>query len=313
MRPRIPLVVFLLGALAGIMFSTISAGDFAQHLDRQVHSIHCSILPGGAADVSGTSGCHVALMSPYSSFFTGLVWGGIPVALPGIALFAFFVYRGVALWLGGRQSDPTAVKFLVGISVVPLITSVVFGGIAVVELDALCKTCMGIYLSSLVCFGASLAMLWQFRRPRYALDDDDLPEDPDGSVDEVAPLDPIRHHLTGLAESGVFVALPLIAYVALAPDHGVYAGKCGQLFEVEDPYAVMVPIGQQTSGAEAIEVFDPLCPACAGSDQLSLLRELCGFTDISAPPLLCAAAGHAPCKAGRHRNYPARCASPGVA
>ena len=268
MRPRIPLLLFLLGALGGIVFSTISAGDFAQHLDRQVHSIHCSILPGGVADVSGTSGCHVALMSPYSSFLGGLVWGGVPVALPGIALFAFLLYRGLWLWLGRRQSDRTAVRFLVGMSALPVLTSLVFGGIALFELESLCKTCMGIYLSSFLCLGSALAMMWQFRRSRYDLDDGDLPDD-DAFIDEDAPppLDPGRHFLGGFAESGVFVMVPLVAYIVLAPDHGVYTGQCGELKTVDDPYGVMVPLGQQTSGVEAIEVFDPLCPACAGFER----------------------------------------------
>ncbi len=261
MKPRIPLLTFLLGALGGIVFSAISAGDFAQHLDRQVHSIHCSILPGGAPDVTGSSGCHVALMSPYASFLDGVVWGGIPVALPGLALFAFLAYRALSMWFGQRQTDRTTALFLVGISAVPVLTSLVFGGIAIFELETLCKVCLGIYLSSFLCFGSALVLLTGTGRPAFTDEEDDE------ELDARPAVDPVRHHLTGLAESGVFVVLPLVAYVALAPDHSAYAGTCGELASTEDPYGVLVPLGQQTEGVDAIEVFDPLCPACAGFEK----------------------------------------------
>jgi uncharacterized membrane protein len=264
-KPRIPLILFLLGCVAGIVFATISAGDFAQHLDRQVHSIHCSILPGGAPDVSGSSGCHVALMSPYASFLKGVVWGGIPVALPGIALFVFMAYRAMSMWAGRRQSDRTSVVFLILISALPVLTSLVFGGIAIFELETLCKTCLGIYLSSFVCFGSALGLLVKSGKASYE-DEGAANEADDDPVARPAP-NPVLHHLTGLAESGVFVVVPLIAYVALAPDHSVYAGQCGTLTNPEDPYGVFVPLGQQTTGEEAIEVFDPLCPACAGFEK----------------------------------------------
>ena len=66
MRPLT--IVVLLAAAAGFGFSAVSTYDFAAHLDRQVHGIHCSFLPGlSEADASGHTGCHVTLMSPYSS------------------------------------------------------------------------------------------------------------------------------------------------------------------------------------------------------------------------------------------------------
>ena len=69
MRRQQPwLVVVLVGALVGLVFAGVSTYDFVQHLDRQVHSLHCSFIPG-VSHGTGESGCQVAMMSPYSSVF----------------------------------------------------------------------------------------------------------------------------------------------------------------------------------------------------------------------------------------------------
>jgi pimeloyl-ACP methyl ester carboxylesterase len=48
-KPRPFLVVVTASALAGLFFSAFSTYDFAQHLDRQVHGLHCSFIPGLAS------------------------------------------------------------------------------------------------------------------------------------------------------------------------------------------------------------------------------------------------------------------------
>ena len=53
----------LIGAVVGVVFAGVSTYDFVQHLDRQVHNLHCSFVPG--ISHSGESGCQVAMMSPY--------------------------------------------------------------------------------------------------------------------------------------------------------------------------------------------------------------------------------------------------------
>ena len=67
MRRQPWLGLVLLGAVVGVVFAAISTYDFVQHLDRQVHNLHCSFIP----DVShtGKSDCQVAMMNPYSSVF----------------------------------------------------------------------------------------------------------------------------------------------------------------------------------------------------------------------------------------------------
>src|SRR5882757_1671800 len=89
-RPPPWLVVVLAGAVIGVVFAAVSTYDFVQHLDRQVHTLHCSFIPG--ASHTGESGCQVAMMSPYSSVLRGRIWGGVPIALPALSVFAFLVF-----------------------------------------------------------------------------------------------------------------------------------------------------------------------------------------------------------------------------
>ena len=90
-------------------------------------------------------------MSPYSSFFRELLWGGIPISLWAMAVFAFLVYRtALMLWRG--HTSPGETKVLLAAAGLPVLTSVVFAAISVHELDALCKVCIGIYAASAICF-----------------------------------------------------------------------------------------------------------------------------------------------------------------
>src|SRR5688500_316155 len=104
MRKNACLVLAAIAALAGLFYASYSTHDFVQHLDRQVHGLHCSPLPGiSAVDVSGESGCHTTMMSPYSSVLRETVWGGIPIALPAMAVFAFLVAFAIFTIVGGYQ------------------------------------------------------------------------------------------------------------------------------------------------------------------------------------------------------------------
>jgi uncharacterized membrane protein len=248
--PRAATIALLVGAAAGLFFCGWSTADFVQHLDRQTHAIHCSFIPGlAAADASGSSGCHVALMSPYSSVLRSLVWGGIPATLAGMAVFAYLLYRGVALWVDGRERDLHATRYLLLASLLPVLTSLVYGGIAITVLETLCKLCLGIYGSSFLAFGGALFLT------REAAAD---PEAEGGFGGVLVP---------GFGEGVVFVLTPVFLYVALAPDFSEYVGSCGELSAPKDTYGVMVALEPHPGARETIEVFDPLCPACAGFEE----------------------------------------------
>src|SRR5690606_8732769 len=99
MRPRIWSVVVVVGAVLGFAFAAFSTYDFVAHLDRQVHGLHCSFLPGITETEAGGSDCQVTLMSPYSSVFRDSVWGGIPISLPAMSVFGFLAAWTVFLVL----------------------------------------------------------------------------------------------------------------------------------------------------------------------------------------------------------------------
>lgn len=255
MRPRPYTILFLLASAAGLYFAGYSTYDFVQHLDRQVHSIACSFVPGlAAADATGSSGCHATMMSPYSSVFRSAIWGGLPISLPGFAVFAFLFFRGLDLWFNRREEERAATGFVALASLLPLLTSMVMGYLSLVELDAACKLCIGIYVSSLVAFVAAVLNWRASSAPRVSESLGLFADAPAGRSTGT--------YLAGIAEGVGFVVVPALVYLVAMPDYSSFIGKCGTLPKPEDPYSVMVPIGQQSGGKETIEVFDPLCPAC---------------------------------------------------
>src|SRR5688572_15069307 len=90
-------------ALLGGIFAGVSTADFVSHLDRQVHAIHCSFIPGAGSQL-GESGCRAVMMSPYSSMFRSMIWGGIPISLLALAVFAYLVFRAADFAMRDRIS-----------------------------------------------------------------------------------------------------------------------------------------------------------------------------------------------------------------
>ncbi|HSN91498.1 MAG TPA: vitamin K epoxide reductase family protein, partial [Anaeromyxobacteraceae bacterium] len=256
--PRGPLALALAGALVGALFSAVSTSDFMQHLDRQVHAIHCSFLPGAAREVA-ESGCRTAMMSPYSSFFRETLWGGVPVSLWALAVFAFLAYRAaLLLWRGRATSGET--KVLLAAAGLPVAVSVLYGVLSVAKLDVLCKVCVGVYAASALTFvGALLAH-------RAA--------DAPGAV----------RLGTALAEGAGLVVAVTLAYVALAPrpDREASLLGCAGLVRPEDWAGVMIPLASNRGGTPSIEVLDPLCPSCKAFDARLAASALRDRLDLKA-------------------------------
>ena len=91
-------------------------------------------------------------MSPYSSVFRSLTWGGIPIALPALGVFAFLFFRGLDLSLR-RGIDRGETGFLIVAALLPVATSAIYFWISKVELGTVCTICAGIYGASL-CLGS---------------------------------------------------------------------------------------------------------------------------------------------------------------
>ncbi len=244
--------VLLVGALTGLFFAGRSTADFVAHLDRDVHAIHCGISPTAQAEV-GESGCRTVMLSPYSSFFREDLWGGLPVSLWAIAVFAFLAYRAAHLTLRGRPRKDEGV-FLLCATLLPVLMSAIYAHIAVNKVGAVCATCAGIYVASgLSLLGAILTLV--VARPQ--------PEDP------VLPRrSPAVGFAFGVGEGVAFVAALTVVYLAFTPEAGAGRGPggCGVLAAPEDPAGIILPLSPVPGGAQAIEVLDPLCPSCRAFD-----------------------------------------------
>jgi uncharacterized membrane protein len=250
--------VLAAAATAGLVFAAFSTAEFVQHLDRQVHDIHCSFIPDAEVKSEQASGCEVAMMSPYSSVLRTKVWGGLPIALPAMGIFAFLIWRALDLMLRQRDQRKAAANFLVVATLIPVGASVVMGYIAATELHAACKICIGIYGSSAAVLITSLLCRRAVLKAAVARP---------GGTHETGAL---GVWLTAASQLFAFVAVPVVLYLTLAPDFSRYLGSCGALREQEDPYGIMIELGGEntaTGAVEAIEIFDPLCPACRAFEQ----------------------------------------------
>lgn len=271
-RPHAWTVLVIVGGLAGLFFAGFSTYDFVQHLDRQVHGIHCSFIPGiEDTDASGATGCHVTLMSPYSSVMRASIWGGLPISLPAMSVFAFLIFFAASLPLLGRQRDPRAALFLLLATLLPVGASLVMGYLSLVTLDAACKLCIGIYTSSALAFFGALMLYLRARKG-------------DDGADEGAD-EPVGWGRLGIAFAVgvVFVALPSAVYAAGSPEFDRYIGECGELAEMPSP-DLLVPLGPQNQSVNVVEVFDPLCPACKGFEERFDAQD--GSTEVNRRVLL---------------------------
>jgi uncharacterized membrane protein len=248
------LIVALVGSAAGFLFAAVSTYDFVAHLDRQVHGLHCSFVPGlGTPDATGTSGCHVTLMSPYSSVWRDSVWGGVPISLPAMAVFAFLFFWGIYLWLNERTRDPRATGFYALASGLPALTSIIMGIISLRALDALCKLCMGIYIASAMVVIGAVGLAVSARGEKTVSDGQGQPEREPMSLGALAIV---------FVVGCVFVGTSVVAYAARAPEFDKFVGSCGKLAKPGLPQDVLVSVGGAGGSVQILEVLDPLCPAC---------------------------------------------------
>jgi uncharacterized membrane protein len=241
---RLFFFLVVVAAVLGVIFSMVSSTDFIEHLDRQVHSIHCSFIPGAKAEV-GDNGCRTVMMSPYSSVLRTSMWGGIPIALLSVAVFAYLVMRGLQLGLGKRTTKNEAL-FLVAATGLPLLMSVIFGTIAINELGAVCKMCVGVYASSTFAFIFAVLGWWK-------------------SSASNEPM-PFGTYARWFAEGCMYVGVLVAFYVLFAPTAPKAIDGCGTLVQKDDPAGIFISMSKG-SGTPALAVLDPLCPACKGFDE----------------------------------------------
>jgi hypothetical protein len=169
-----------------------------------------------------------------------------------MAVFGFLGFYAVDLLLTRRQGDPRATAFLALACGLPAAASLGMLIISATKLGTACKLCIGIYVASTACLVGAI-VLWRRAVRAPAL------EGPPAS----------NQFLASMFGLGVlFVAVPVTLYFALAPDNSRFVGTCDALTHPDDSYGVMVPLEKATSKAvPALEILDPLCPACKAFEQ----------------------------------------------
>lgn len=252
-RGRIWPWLVAIAALLGCVYAASSTHSFITWLDGQEHAISCSVLPGGGAE-TGATGCRTAMLSPYSSVFRTEMWGGIPVSLPALGVFAFLA--GFAIYLGlKRDTNRRDTGFLLLATLLPVGTSIAYAVISATKLGEFCSTCIGIYTASGAAF--LLALIGHFRA---------LPA-PEGTPR------PWGKWALWFFEGVVIVGVLVGMYVAMAPTRDS-ANGCGELVKTEDEAKVLLPWSTNQAGTPAIAVLDPLCPACRAFDRRLRASEL---------------------------------------
>jgi uncharacterized membrane protein len=169
--PIWPSALALVASILGFSFALSSTLDYARHLDRQVHDLHCSFVPGLGADAAQEGACRAAMYSPYSALFKDRYWGGVPISLFAVGAFGFFAAFSLYLLFARDRAPRRAQQFLFLAGITPLLVSAVMFVISVTKIGAFCKTCVGIYVSSLLLAIAGVAaLLYDRRRAREALE-----------------------------------------------------------------------------------------------------------------------------------------------
>jgi uncharacterized membrane protein len=243
---KTPAVLGLSGSLLGLVFAGLSTLDYAEHLDRKLHDVHCSLIPGLATGADQENACRTAMYSIYAALFRGQYWGGVPVSLFALGAFSFFAGFSLYLVISGTAASRKAYQFFAAAGVTPLAVSLVMAVISVTQLGTLCKTCVGIYLSSAVVAAGALLGLRDLRR------------EPVGG-----PLRPVLW----LGALGIAAVIPALVYVAAMPNHRPYLGNCGKLAKTVEAHGALIRMKTPASRTPAFIFEDPLCPTCKAFHQ----------------------------------------------
>ena len=249
-----PFAALFCFAIVGVIFSGISTYDFIAHLDRQMHAISCSFVPGlEPLDLVGASGCFAAMMSPYSSIMREAIWGGIPIALPSLSVFAYLAYMSVDMIALKKGQDPAETGYAIAASLLPLVTSIVYYWISIKYVGAVCKLCVGVYFASAGVFISAIVahiFAMKIEAKQYISADNGK--------------SPFTRYLLYFFEGVLFVAIPIVLYVAFKPQFSEAITDCGRLAHPEDKYGIMSKYSPAPNGIRTIEILDPLCLACKG-------------------------------------------------
>lgn len=249
----------LLASVLGLVFAAYSTYDYAVQLDRQVHAVHCSFVPGAPAPTDGDNPCKVALFSAYSALFRASYWGGVPISLFALGAFCFFAGFALYLRMSAARSSKWGWPFFAVASIFPLAASIGMFFVSVTHLHTLCKLCVGVYVSSIVlCISAFVGASADRRARNELATAATMPADSPGVIARPASWTAPILWAACLAAATL---LPALAYVGALPDYRPFVDKCGKLPAIADRRGVLkIPT---TNPLRPVLLFeDPLCPSC---------------------------------------------------
>lgn len=279
-RERWPAALAFVASLLGLTFGSLSSLDYIQHLDRQIHDVHCSYVPGLGAGQTPDNACRVAMYSPFAALFRDRFWGGVPISLFAVGAFGFFAAFALYVLLAGRDAPKKALIFLAAFSVAPVLVSILMGTISALKLGHFCKTCVGIYISSTILAIAGIVALVQSRReapiarrvpPTFPGDAEHTVRDPETFEQKWGaaprPSGSVVLIPAWALALGLFTAIPALLYVSALPSYASYITACGTLEKPADTEKALLHVAFPGAKQPATLFADPLCPTCKALHQ----------------------------------------------
>ncbi|HEX7665966.1 MAG TPA: vitamin K epoxide reductase family protein, partial [Polyangiaceae bacterium] len=287
-RKKLLAVLAIAASVLGLTFAAYSTYDYGQHLDRQIHAIHCSFIPGASVSNEADNPCKAALFSPYSALFRESYWGGVPISLFALGAFSFFAGFGIYLLLAGDRAPRKAHLFLAAVGPTPFLASLVMFFISLTRLHEFCKICVGIYFSSTVLAVAAYLALREYLdsnpetaktvidpNPRGARADRDkqaetAPKTAKAALEGGSTVPQAGTPSEGpnwlpaawLGTLGLCAILPALVYVSSLPDYRSYLTSCGTIAVKTEAHNALLKIPTEHPVQPVILFEDPLCPTC---------------------------------------------------
>jgi uncharacterized membrane protein len=259
-------ILALAASVLGLVFAAYSTFDYAQHLDRQIHAIHCSFIPGASATSDAENPCKAALFSPYSALFRESYWGGVPISLFAVGAFSFFIGFALYLLVAQDRAPRKAFLFLGLVGVTPLLASMVMFFISLTRLNAFCKVCVGIYFSSALLAGAAVLALIHYLRTGRSATTPGSAVDPRGPTELAGsaphPEGSVLVTVAWLAALGACAVLPATVYTSALPDYRPFLTSCGKLGTATEPHNALLKMKTERPVQPVTLFEDPLCPTC---------------------------------------------------
>jgi uncharacterized membrane protein len=255
------------GSVLGLIFASLSTIDYAAHLDRRLHDLHCSLIPGLSASDSGEA-CRTAMYSSYSAVFKTQYWGGLPISLLAVGAFTFFAGFALYLLISADRAPAKSVRFFAAVSVTPLLVSLMMLTISLTRLGSLCKTCVGIYISSFLLALGGVLGLWT------------LKPSPPADLSPPRPVISSVFSLVWLVILAFATLTPALVYAGSVPEHERFLTKCGEMVRPSNERDSLVKMrtGRSTQAATLFE--DPLCPTCRAFHQRLLSEDVFDKLDV---------------------------------